>query len=302
MSDPTRFHRLFGLAWFDFFRGTPITVEPEIDLSLKQQYLDLAILRPGQDPLPRPLPDGFEDLVAHNLVTFKSYQEALDAWALCEAIGHYVNYRKQYSPSMRDLLPESAFQLFAVSVRFPQNLAGQVELTRIQQAVYEVRVLGLRIRIIVVHDLPLEQQNAMLHLFSANEEQLRYGQEHYRPHSTETSTLLYDLFKAYSEDPNMADKLKEYVRESLDELLRQLPKEELRKRLSTGERLEGLSPEERLEGLSPEERLEGLSPEERLEGLSPEERLKGLSPEQLRAAMEAAQRKLQPNGTPPKPD
>ena len=54
----------------------------------------------------------------------------------------------------------------------------------------------------------------MLHLFSANEEQIRYGQEHYHPHSTETSTLLYDLFTAYSEDPDMANKLQEYVRQS----------------------------------------------------------------------------------------
>ncbi len=232
MSDPRPFHRIFGLAWFDFFQGTPITVTPEIDLSLKQQLLDLAIFRPGLDPIARPLPDGFEDMGAHNLVTFKSYQESLDAWALYEEVSHYVNYRKQYSPSMQDLLPQSDFRLFAVCVRFPQNLAREVELTPIRAGVYEVRVLTLRIRIIVVHQLPEEKQNAMLHLFSADLKQIHYGQEHYRPHSTETSTLLYDLFKAYSEDPDMADKLREYVRQSLDELFQKLPPEELRRRLS----------------------------------------------------------------------
>jgi len=67
------------------------------------------------------LSQGFEDLVAHNLVTFKSYQEALDGWALNELIGHYVNYRKQVSPSMQELLPETNFRLFAVSV----NSKGQ---------------------------------------------------------------------------------------------------------------------------------------------------------------------------------
>ena len=64
----------------------------------------------------------------------------------------------------------------------------------------------------------------MLHLFSAREELLRYGREHYRPHSPETSTLLYDLFKEYSEEPDMPDKLKEYVRESLDRLRASLPR------------------------------------------------------------------------------
>jgi len=67
----------------------------------------------------------------------------------------------------------------------------------------------------------------MLHLFSAREELLRYGKEHLSgPHSKETSTLLYDLFREYSEEPDMPDKLKEYVRESLDKLLASLPAEE----------------------------------------------------------------------------
>jgi hypothetical protein len=58
----------------------------------------------------------------------------------------------------------------------------------------------------------------------------------------------------------MPDKLKEFVRQTIDELLESLP---------AGERLKGLSPEERLEGLSPE---------------------------QLGALLEAVQRRLQANG------
>ena len=65
-------HRLFGLSWIDFFQNTTISVETEIDLSLKQQFLDLVLIRLGGGPIPRPLPDGFEDLAGHNLVTFKS--------------------------------------------------------------------------------------------------------------------------------------------------------------------------------------------------------------------------------------
>ena len=43
--------------------------------------------------------------------------------ALKELTGHYVNYRKQVSSSMQELLPEQHFRLYAVSARFPQNLA-----------------------------------------------------------------------------------------------------------------------------------------------------------------------------------
>src|SRR5262245_40373404 len=115
-------HRLFGLSLVDFFRGTPVTVELEKDLSFKQQLLDVVLIRKTSAALPCRLPDGFEELAPHNLVTFKSYQEALDGWALSELIGHYVNYRKQVSISMQELLPETDFRLFAVSVRFPQGL------------------------------------------------------------------------------------------------------------------------------------------------------------------------------------
>jgi len=115
--------------------------------------------------------------------------------------------------------------------------------TPLRAGVYEVRGLGLRVRVIVVNQLPLQEHNAMLHLFSAREELLRYGRDHYRPHSKETSTLLYDLFKAYSEEPDMPDKLKEYVRERMAEILKTWPVEE---------RLQGLSAEEVMRALPPE--------------------------------------------------
>jgi hypothetical protein len=243
MSETRPLHRLFGLSWIDFFQGTPVAVETELDLSLKQQFIDLVLIRKGPGSLPRPLPDGFEDLAAHNLVTFKSHQEALDAWALWELVGHFVNYRKQASPSLNDLLPEADFRLYAVCARFPHNLAHQVVLTPHRDGVYEAQGLALRIRVIVTHQLPLRENNAMLHVFSVREESLRYGREHYRPHSPEGSTLLYDLFKEYSEEPDMPDKLKEYFRESIDKIMA------------------SLSPEERLKGLTAQEVARALPPE-----------------------------------------
>src|SRR5205807_10230978 len=116
-------------------------------------------------------------------------------------------------------------------------------------------------------------------LFSAREELLRYGREHYRPHSTETSTLLYQLFRVYSEDPSMSQKLQEFVRETLDELLKSLPAEE------------------RLKGLPAEELRKHLPPEERLKGLSAEEVLRALDP----ATREALARQLKANGNGSKP-
>jgi hypothetical protein len=278
MSQPTPFHRLFGLSWIDFFDGTDIEVETELDLSIKQQFIDLIIVRKGIEPITRRLPDGFEILAPYNLVTFKSYQESLYAWSLWELVGHFVNYCKRISPSLDDLLPPTDFRLFAVSARFPSNLAKQVNLALVKPGVYDVIGFGLMIRVIVVNELQQEEHNAMLHLFSAREELIRYGQAHYHQHATGTSTLLYQLLKAYSEDQTMSEKLKEFVRQSIDEILNSLPAEE------------------RLKGLPVEERLKGLPVEERLKGLSADEVLRSLSPE-LR---EALARHFKSNGSQPK--
>ena len=47
MSEPRPLHRLFGLSWIDFFQDTAVSVEIELDLSLKQQFLDPALFARG---------------------------------------------------------------------------------------------------------------------------------------------------------------------------------------------------------------------------------------------------------------
>jgi hypothetical protein len=267
MSEPVPWHRLFEIVWWDLCRDTALDAEAEQDLSLKQQFLDLTLIRKGSGPLPEPLPDGFEDLADFNAVTFKSSEETLDWWAMCELIGHFVNLRKQFSPSMQDLLPVSAFRLFAVSVRYPRDLASEIELTEIQQGVYEFHVLTLRIRIIVVHRLPLEAQNAMLLWMSDDRERKRYGILNYRPHSGETTTTVYRYILAQTEDPEMARTIiEEFIHQHTEKLLSEL------------------SPEERLKGLPAKERLKGLSAEEVMQALSPE-------------VLEALAQRLKSNGT-----
>jgi len=256
MDEQRPWHRLFALSWVDFFRGLPVTVEPEKDLSVKKQLLDMLLLRKGAGTLSCRLPDGFEDLASYNLVTFRSHRDKLSLWILQELLGHYVNLRKQVSPSMDEdeLLLEEDFRLYAVSARFPQQLARQkVSLQLIGEGVYDLPVLCNRIRIIVANQLPQQEHNAILHMFSTKPELLAYGVRHYRIRSAETSTLLFELFKRYKQEAlTMPDMLEEFARETIDRLLKELPAGELRKHLSVGERLEGLSAEELARGLSPE--------------------------------------------------
>jgi hypothetical protein len=157
-------------------------------------------------------------------------------------------------------------------------------LLEVQPGVYDVIGLGLTIRVIVVHELPKEEHNAMLHLFSAREELMRYGQEHYHPYTTGTSTLLLQLLRAYSEDQTMSEKMKDFVRQSVDELLKSLPPEELRNALPIEERLKGLPAEELRNALPIEERFKGISADEMIQALSPE-------------MLEALTRRLKVNGS-----
>src|SRR5437667_5120 len=78
----------------------------------------------------------------------------------------------------------------------------------------------------VEQQLPQQGQTAMLHLFSAREELLRYGKDHYRPYSPDTSSLIYQLFQEYEGDPDMSSKLEEFVRQTKAEMLRKLSPEE----------------------------------------------------------------------------
>ena len=71
-------HRLFGLLLTDLFSDSPFIVEIEADLSVQQQLLDVVIVRRGRGRFSGRLPDGLEELRAHNLITFKSHREALE--------------------------------------------------------------------------------------------------------------------------------------------------------------------------------------------------------------------------------
>jgi hypothetical protein len=277
-------HRLFGLVLTDFFTGSPFTVDVEKDLSMKKQLLDVVILRRKEGPLLVQLPDGVGELAPHNLLTFKSHRETLDRFAMKELACHSVNYQKQAGPEPNVLLPEDQIRLYAVCARYPHNLAQEVPWVRVQQGVYDFTWATDVIRVLVLGQLPQAEQNAMLHLFSASQELLRYGSAHYRQRSPDTSTLLLRLVEKYRKEGlemsyTMEDFRRDFAREHLQELVKGLTAEQLRALLPPEERVKGLSPEQLRALLPPEERVAGLSPEQRLAGLSPEHFLAGLSAE-----------------------
>jgi hypothetical protein len=248
-----RWHRLFGLLLTDHLANSPFTVVLEMDLSQKQQLLDVVIVQRGTGRLTRPLPDGLDDLVAHNLITFKSHREPLGDWALKELTGHYVNYRKQVSPRGR-LLAEDQFRLYAVCARQPRDLFAAVPPAPLRPGVYTCRRGTDAIRVVVAAELPREERNALLHLFSAAPEQVQYAVEHYRLQSADLSATVAQLFEDYKvEGLDVPYTREDFRRDFLREHMHELTAEE---------RLAGLQAKDLLAHLSPEERLAGLSAEQ----------------------------------------
>ncbi|MCI5129153.1 MAG: hypothetical protein D3907_11785 [Candidatus Electrothrix sp. AUS3] len=262
----TDWHRLLGLIFTDFFTGSAWSVELEKDLSIKKQLLDIIILRQDGGEFTDPLPDGLEGMKKHNLLTFKSIREPLDDWTLKELTGHYVNYRKQISPSFNNLYPEDQFQLYGITARYPKKLfSQQPELTKVQDGVYDMYRGSDNIRLIVLNEIPHAKHNAIWHLFSGIPGEVEFAARQYRGKTQEISTVLNTLFDNYNLEGfpvsyTMKDFQRDYVKNHLGLL----------------------SPDEVLQQFSPDDRLKGLSPDEVLQQFSPDDRLKGLSPEEIK--------------------
>ncbi|QTA86425.1 hypothetical protein [Desulfonema magnum] len=235
-------HRLFGLSLTDYFTGTDYTVELEKDLSLKQQLLDVVIIEKKAGKPPDELPDGLKNLASHNLLTYKSHQESLNSWALDELTGHYVNYRKQISPSLNELLPVRDFRLYAVTTMYPRNLADQVPFRFLSQGVYEVRWGSRKVRIIVLSRIPKVERNSLWLLFSGTAGKIRYAAAHYRERLHEMSTLINQLFVKYNIEgvAVMPYTMEDYRRDYLLEHMHKLPPEERLKGLSNKDLLKFL--------------------------------------------------------------
>ncbi len=238
-----RWHRLFGLL-SEHLRNSPFAVELEADLSHRQQLLDVVVVRRRPGTLADPLPDALDDLADHNLITFKSYWESLTDWVLKELTGHYVNYRKQASPRGH-LLPEDRFRLIAVSARQPRDLFDAIAPERLRPGVYDCRRGTDLIRVVVAAELPREDRNALLYLFSARPDQVQYGAEHYRMRSPDISTIVQKVFKEYRiEGLPMPYTIEDFRREIAREVLPQM---------TPAERVAGMSPEQILDQLPPEQ-------------------------------------------------
>ncbi|WP_061547227.1 hypothetical protein [Cylindrospermopsis raciborskii] len=283
-QNPNRdWHRLLGMFITVHFYNSPYEVEVEKDLTIRKQLLDIIIIKRYKDSGFNLYPAGLENMSKHNLISYKSIHESFTVWSLMELIGHYVNYRKQTSKSLSNLLPEEDYKLYGLTTHEPTQLMGKLKWKGVSQGVYDIECIGINVRLIVLSKIPKSANNELWRLFSARaevvEEAISHYQESYR--NSEYSVLMQQLYEFYlKEKLPMTYTLKQFKKDFVISHLRDIPTEEVLKQYSPEEVLKQYSPEE-IKQYSPKDLLKQYSPEEVLKQYSPEEVLKQYSPEEV---------------------
>ncbi|KRH98278.1 hypothetical protein ASL19_03340 [Cylindrospermopsis sp. CR12] len=274
-------HRLLGMFMTVHFYNSPYEVEVEKDLTIRKQLLDIIIIKRYKDSGFNLYPAGLENMSKHNLISYKSIHESFTVWSLMELIGHYVNYRKQTSKSLSNLLPEEDYRLYGLTTHEPTQLMGRLKWKTVSEGVYDIECVTMNVRLIVLSKIPKSANNELWRLFSARaevvEEAISHYQESYR--KSEYSILMQQLYEFYiKEKLPMTYTLEQFKKDFVISHLREIPTEEVLKQYSL-EEIKQYSPKE-MKQYSLEE-IKQYSPKELLKQYSPQDLVEGLSPETL---------------------
>jgi len=231
------------------------------------------------------LPDGFDNLREHNLITYKSIEDTLNRWAIYELYGHFINYCKQALDNDIEVNFDNC-QLYGISTRVPKKLLSQGPFSKVQDGIYDLEVLQYNTRIIVTGDMSKESNNAIWHLFSGKPHKFKYAQHYYEAHYTSLKALMQQLLGHYKEAgvPLMSFDLDKYYADMVAKSHEMIIDEEwdvLMEKL-----FEKKTPDEVMSRFSTEARLKGISVDERLQGVSVDERLQGVSVEEIQAFLD----------------
>jgi hypothetical protein len=137
------------------------------------------------------------------------------------------------------------------------------EIEEIQAGVYKVSSrLICPVIILVLNQMPQDENNALWQLFSGKAEGFEFGHVHYQWHDPNAKSLLNQLYKLYlKEGVVMPYTWDDYYRDYARPFIESLPIEEKLRGVSHKEILKEIPDEERLEGIPLEKRLEDIPPE-----------------------------------------
>ncbi len=182
-----KWHRLGGMVLTPLFNLLGYTTYLEVDLSLKQQLLDVLVVRrenisPKDSGLPKVYWEAFEDFNEHNLISFKSFHESFNGYALMEFHGHAINYQKAKEVDFNKI------NLYAITNHYPRKLLKPFEGTEFLTTIKKDEIFDLtlstvtRVRFVILRTT----DNPLLALFSNDPPKVDAG---YQKLSQETDLL-----------------------------------------------------------------------------------------------------------------
>ena len=197
-----------------YFEDSPYEVEIEKDLTVKKQLLDIILIERDKTISFDRYPDGLENMSRYNLISYKFLHEYFDLWSLFELLGHYVNYRKQISPSMDNLIGVDNFKLYGITTLMPTKLMDIFSFQTIGQDIFELKWEEICIRLIVLSMIPKGPYNDLWRLFSAKSEVVEEVLIHYTENKhKDYNQLMQRLYEFYlKEELPMS-----YTREQFEE-------------------------------------------------------------------------------------
>lgn len=186
-NESLKWHRLGGMVLTPLFNLLGYTTYLEVDLSLKQQLLDVLVVRrekipPKDSGLPKIYWEAFEDFNEYNLISFKSFHESFNGYALMEFHGHAINYHKAKEVDFEKI------NLYAITNHYPKKLLKPFEGTKFLTTIKKDEIFDLtlstvtRMRFVILRTT----DNPLLALFSNDPPKVEAG---YRKLSEETDLL-----------------------------------------------------------------------------------------------------------------
>ncbi|KOR32277.1 hypothetical protein TI05_08255 [Achromatium sp. WMS3] len=156
--------------------GSGAVLKSEIETTATQQLLDFAISNLRNYAKNNRVLDGLDPNADHNIVTYKSHHETLDANAINEHIGYYIGYKKGIEKLTDKDHSQDTYHLVAVCTRYPETLAQQAgtRWSKLQTGVYKLDWL-IDITIVVTSQVEVTPHNSSWLLFSHDKNRVEYA-------------------------------------------------------------------------------------------------------------------------------
>ncbi|KOR32829.1 hypothetical protein TI05_04780 [Achromatium sp. WMS3] len=171
-----RWHLLLGTTLNYKFGGSGAVIKSEVETTATPQRVDFVIENLHHYAKISQVLDGLNAEADHNIVTYKSHHQTLDANAINEHIGYYIGYKKGIEKLTDRDHSQDTYHLVAVCTRYPEALIKEAgtKWSQLKPGVYKINLL-IDITVVVTSQVEMKPHNSAWLLFSHDKERVEYA-------------------------------------------------------------------------------------------------------------------------------